>query len=438
MELRAHQIRSIENISGRKRVLFTAQMGAGKTVITLSCVAKWGGKTLIVAPLRVAQTVWAEECEKWEHLKHLQCTKLLGSPDKRKRLLDTSTAQIFVINKDNLRWLINQIKDKPDWLFDNLVIDESTCIKNHASKIFKEAILPYVYKYQRVVLLSGTPSPNGYLDLWSQMYALDAGEALGRRITHYREKYFRQNPYSLFQWTMRKGADKAIQEKTKHLAYNIRVPRLPTQIIDQHVELDKKASRAYRDMEKDFIHGGIAAGSSAVALNKMLQICNGFLYDSEDEEGHMHFHDDKIEQIKAIREDNPTENLLVAYNFKYDRDRLLKAFPRARLISDTGALEQWNAGSIPMLLASPRSAGHGLNLQFGGAVCVWFGLTWSLEEYKQFNARLARPGQKKTVRIIRLLTRDTVESKVLGSLLQKDNLQEDLLTSISRGIENAS
>ncbi len=430
-ELRDSQKKAVEEIKAMKKCLFTAPMGAGKTVVTLSCIKEWlytgsAKRVLIIAPLRVAQTVWAEECKQWEHLSSIGPVKALGTKLERIKAL-RSQATVTIINKDNVKWLADGYKK---WPFDTVVIDESSTIKNPASKIFKALKKASTY-IERVVLLSGTPAPNSYADLWSQIYLIDGGERLGKNITSFRSTYMEQKPYDMYTWYMKKGADKEIDHKVKSVCLNAEVPKVGSQVINTTVKLTAHIQKMYKNVEKDFIlelgAGTVTAVNSAVLVGKLLQICNGNVYD--DNKKSMFLHDHKLVALGELVKENPTENVLVGYNYRSDLEAIKNRFPQSEVLSNDN-IGRWNRGEIRMLLASPQSAGHGLNLQFGGSILVWYGLTWSLERYKQFNARLARTGQKRQVRIVQIMAEDTIEDRVLAVLMKKDESQEGFLQSL--------
>ena len=439
--LHAYQTKAVEFICDKQRCMLCLFMGAGKTVITMTgiadlmnaCVIK---RCLIVAPLRVANSVWKQEAEKWEHLSHLKISIATGSAQERSKALN-GKADIYVINRENMAWLVKNCKGK--WPYDAVVVDESSSFKNHAAKRFKA--LKAVVKADKIkvmVLLTGTPAPNGLLDLWSQIFLIDKGEALGRGITAYRQRFFDED-YWGHNWTPKPFADAAIQKLISPYCISMKGSdylELPERIeIEERVVLPVDVLREYRRFEKDLlmeVEGEeIEAMSAAVLANKLLQFSNGAIYD-ENKKWH-HIHDRKLETLKEIVEENPTENILVAYNYKHDLARLHLWFPDAVVMDKAGqAVKDWNAGKIKMLLCHPASAGHGLNLQRGGSMIVWFGLNWGLEYDQQLNARLHRQGQARPVRIIRLIAAGTIDERVLRVLKNKDAVQADLLTALKR------
>lgn len=440
-DLHPYQNKAIEFVKTKMKCALFLDLGLGKTISSLTAASDLLDdmavtKVLIIAPLRVANTVWKQEAANWSHLQHLKVTVCTGSKQERIDAFN-SKADIYVINRENVQWLIESVK----WSFDMVIIDESSSFKNHASKRFK--YLKKVLKHVKsVVLLTGTPSPNGYLDLWSQIYLTDNGERLGRNITTYRHRFFTQDTWG-YGWNINNGADKIIQNLIADVCMTMFADDyldMPDKIIiAEQVEFDAKTQKQYKELEKEFLleiskETNIEAPSAGVLANKLLQICNGAIYD-ENKNYHV-IHDLKVKALKELVEDNPNENMLVAYNFKSDLERLQKAFPDAVVLSKSGVeVELWNKGEIKMLLTNPASAGHGLNLQHGGAVIVWFGLTWSLELYQQFNGRLYRQGQKNTVRIIHIVAKGAIDERVVQAINSKAETQKDLMTYLTNNIK---
>lgn len=391
------------------------------------------GKCLVVAPKRVAESTWPSEAEKWDHLKNLKISPILGSPKARKEAI-AKEADIYIITRDNVAWLVDYLKE--DWCFDTLVIDELSSFKNHASKRFKKlkTITPYL---NRVIGLTGTPAPNSYMDLWAQVYLLDRGERLGKNITAYRRKYF--NAYNRGMYTeykLREGAREEIDEALADLCISMKAKDYlklkDPLIVDYKVQMTKEERTLYQTMERDAVlHMGedtITAFSAAVVTNKLLQMANGAVYD---EDGTVHeIHRQKLDALEELIEEASGENILVFYNFKSDYDRITEKFPQAVKLEGEEDIRAWNEGKIPLLLAHPASAGHGLNLQEGGSVIIWYGLTWSLENYLQANARLHRQGQTSAVRIYRIVTEGTVDETVVKALEGKHIRQEELLEKL--------
>lgn len=417
-------------------------MGLGKTVITLTAIKAllddWAvAKVLIIAPKKVADSTWATESQKWDHTKDLRVVKVMGSEDKRRQAL-AADADIYIINREMVVWLCEQYKQLP---FDMLIIDESSNFKNPQAKRFK-ALKKQRGVFSRIVLLTGTPAPNTLEDLWAQVYLLDAGERLGRTITAYRSKYFTPamtNGHVVYSYKLRKGADTAIHSKIRDICLSMKKQDVMDEITMQDgyisrvvkVSLTPDEEATYNDMERDFVLALpddeiISAASAATLSNKLLQLANGSIYTDEGDVVTIH-----TRKVGALKEIAAKEgNMLVFYNFKHDREAIRAAFPDAVDLSDDETLQAWNAGKIKMLLAHPASAGYGLNLQQGGHVIVWYGMTWSLEQYLQANARLNRQGQTHLVTIYHLLTTGTIDSQVMRALERKEKGQNALLEAI--------
>lgn len=398
-------------------------------------------KVLIIAPKRVAEDTWEREIEKWDHLKHLRLSKVLGNPAERKKALETDS-DIYITNRENTKWLIDFYRQRKAWPFDMLVVDELSSFKSTKSQRFK-ALKIVTPLFKRVVGLTGTPTPNGYMDLWSQMYLLDRGERLGKTITGYRERYFtpgRRNGYTVFDWQLKEGAEKAIQEKIKDICVSMDAKDyldLPERINNNvYVNLVPKAKALYQKLEKELIleEEEITALTAATLTNKLLQLANGAVYTTEKEV--LHIHDEKLIALEEILEFNETP-ILVFYNFKHDYTRLMEYFKdlRPRALDNQQDIADWNAGKIRLLLCHPASVGHGLNIQAGGHTIVWFGLTWSLELYQQANARLDRQGQDKNVIVHHLIAKGTEDENVMKVIERKDMGQTAFLESVKARIE---
>ena len=438
--LHAYQEKAIQFVMRERRCMLALDMGLGKTTSTLTAISDMldgftANKALVVAPLRVANSVWAQETRLWQHLRHLRVSVCTGA-EKARRAALALDADIYVINRENLPWLVDNYGKK--WPFDVVVIDESSSFKNASSKRFKalRKMLPFV---ETIVLLTGTPSPNGLLDLWSQMYLIDFGERIGRTLTGFKQRFFEADYFGR-NFTPRDGAADTIHQlladKVIHMSAEDYLD-MPTRIdFAVPVTLSPAAKDAYLDFERTMlaeIEGEVVeAMSAAVLANKLLQYSNGALY-TDANGSWAETHTAKLDALADIIEDNPGETMLVAYNFKSDLERLLKRFPQAKVLDkNQSTIDAWNRGEIPMLLAHPASAGHGLNLQAGGALCVWFGLNWSLEYYQQFNARLHRQGQTRPVRIAHIVCEDTIDNRVLRVLKSKDATQKNLLDALKK------
>jgi len=433
-----YQEKIVSFIKDKKRVLISVFMGAGKSICSLTMIADASdsfmfNKVLVIAPLRVCRSVWATEPSKWQHINHLNVVDCTGSARQRAASL-MKPAQIFTINRENVTWLVDTLGDK--WDFDAVFIDESSSFKNPTSKRFKslKKILP---KTEYMVLLTGTPSPNGLLDVWAQAYLIDFGRSLGRTFTAYKQRFFEAD-FMGYKFNLRNGADKQIHDLMRPYTLVLReedFADLPPRIdLFERVDLPPRSLSQYKEFEKDLFiefsaNEEVEALSAAALAGKLLQWSNGAVY-TDAAKNYVETHKAKIDALKEIVEDN-NEPMIVAYNFKSDLARLQEAFPDAVPIGkDPLTIDAWNAGKIKMLLAHPASAGHGLNLQEGGALCVWFGLNWSLELYQQFNKRLHRQGQKLPVRIIHIVANDTIDALVLSVLSDKDKVQSDLLTAL--------
>lgn len=424
-QLRSHQIRCVEEILNKKRCALQLDMGIGKTIITLTAIQLLLNenkikKVLIIAPLRVANSVWHHELTLWEHTRHLSYSICTGNEKKRKEAL-AKQVEIYIINRENILWLFDQNYSN---IFDMIVVDESSSFKNPTAKRFK---ILRNFKSKYFVELCGTPSPNGLLDIWSQIFLLDKGEALERYITHYKNKYFFVDR-SGYKWTVKNS--ESIYKKIEHLVISMRTKdylELPEKIIiNTELELPCNLMKTYKKFNRDSILGEIVASSEAVLTNKLLQFCNGAVYDNEGKT--IEIHDLKLEALQDIIDDNPNENILVAYNYKSDLQRILKTFKHAQVMDKKGSqIESWNNKEIKLLLCHPESSGEGLNLQYGGNIIVWFSLTWNLKAYLQLNARLHRQGQTKPVVINHLIIKNCEDEKVIKTLNLKNINQEELL-----------
>ena len=440
LDLHEYQNRGVEFIKSEKRCALFLQMGLGKSVTTLTAVTDLLdsfeiSKVLVIAPLRVANSVWAQECENWEHLQHLKVNVCTGPEKNRLAKLQTA-ADIYTINRENVPWLVEHYGKK--WPFDCVIIDESSSFKNASSKRFKKLkqVMPLT---SHCVLLTGTPSPNSLMELWPQLYLIDFGERLGRTMTGFKRRFF-ESDYMGYKWELKKGcADiihKLIDDKCLSMTAEDYL-NLPDRIdLTEPVELTKKAQKAYDDFEKNlFINlddDYIEAVNAAVLANKLLQFANGANYIDENKNW-VETHKAKLDALADLVEANEGENILVAYNYKSDLERLKKRFPDAVVLDkEQSTIDAWNAGQIPMLLAHPASAGHGLNIQHGGSIIIWFSLTWSLELYQQFNARLHRQGQGKPVRIIHIVSKGTIDERVVMVLGDKESNQTSLINALKK------
>lgn len=439
-DLHDYQNRAIDTILNQDKCALWLDMGLGKTVSTLTAVTDLldsltVNKVLIIAPLRVANSTWHNEIKNWEHLQGLTYSIVTGTQKNRIAALHCDR-DIYIINRENIKWLYEYYGNK--WPFDMVVIDESSSFKSASSQRFKalKKVLPYV---DRVVELTGTPTSNGLLDLWAQMYLLDYGQRLGRNMTAYKQRFF-ESDYMGYSFKPRKGSEQIIYELIDDLCVTMLAEdylELPKRIdITVPVALPAKLQKEYDTLEREFVatlnDSDIEVFNAAALAGKLLQFCNGAIYTDENKNW-TELHDLKIKALQDIVEDNPNENILVAYNYKTDLMRLQKAFPDAVVLDKAGdAITQWNDGKIKMLLAHPASAGHGLNLQHGGSMIVWFGLNWSLELVQQFNARLYRQGQTKPVRIVSIVADGCIDNKVQIAIANKATTQSDLLNALKK------
>jgi len=422
-------------------------MGMGKTAITLSAIEKLARdyfdvvKVLVIAPLKPAKETWPVELKKWDNLKGLKASLVIGTEKERAAAL-SADAEIYIINRENVPWLVNLYRKR--WPFDMVVIDELSSFKSSKAIRFRE--LKKVRKYiKRIVGLTGTPSPNGLLDLWAQVYLLDEGKALGKTITGYREKYFlpdKRNATTIFSWKIKDGAEEEIYKRLDGVCISMKTSdylQLPERLTIQHeVELPLKVMEQYRQLERDmllpFSDGDIDAGTAGILTNKLLQLSGGSVYDENG--GVKDFHDEKLNKLEQLIEEANGQPVLVFYAYKHERNKILARFPQAVDVKEDTAVAKWNDGDIPILLAHPASAGHGLNLQFGGHIAIWYNLTWSLELYQQANKRLHRMGQNETVLIHHILTAGTLDSYILNVVLAgKEQTQEALIEALRARIK---
>ena len=425
-------------------------MGLGKTVTTLTLINRLiyeeltVRKVLIIAPKRVAENVWDAERDKWEHLQHLRISKITGNPVQRQEALKAK-AEIFIISRDNIAWLCG-LYGGSMLPFDMLVIDESSSFKNHKSLRFK-ALKRVQPSFDRVVLLTGTPAPNGLIDLWAQIYLLDRGERLGKTIGGYRERYFtpgQTNGAIVYNYKLDSTGEEKIHAKIDDICMSMKAEDyldMPDKIDNViKLKLPKEVLQQYKEFEREnvleLLEEDISAVNAAALSNKLLQFANGAVYD-EDRNVHQ-VHEVKIDAIEEIIENSGGKPVLVAWTYRHDLTRMLVRLKKYKPVQlKTGKdIKDWNAGKIQIMLMHPASGGHGLNLQSGGNTVVWFGQTWSLELYQQLNARLYRQGQKsKRVVIHHLVVEGTLDVDVMRSLKNKNNKQAGLMQAIKAKIE---
>lgn len=428
-------------------------MGLGKTSITLMAIKRLKyeyfcvRKVLIIAPKKVAESTWSKEAAKWKQLKDLRFSFVLGTAAQRIKALQ-ATADIYMINRENTQWLVEYFGH--NWPFDMVVIDESSSFKNHQAKRFK-ALKLVRSKITRIVELTGTPNPRSLLDLWAQLFLLDSGKRLGRTITSYRDAYFtpdKRSRTTIFSYAPKPGADEEIYSRISDICISMKAEdylELPELIYeDIPVMLDPAAQKAYTRLERDTLlqvddESIITAGTAAVLRQKLLQLCNGAVYD---EDGNVvEVHDCKMEALLETVEQLNGQHAIICYNFKHDRERLQKALRathlRVEVYEGKQQEEDWNAGNIDLLLVQPASCGYGLNLQEGGHHIIWFGLNDSLELYQQTNKRLHRQGQPYPVIVHHLLVQGGTDEDVIKALGGKADAQDCLLEALKVRIRQA-
>lgn len=423
-------------------------MGMGKTISTLSAAVELlhdyfeVSKILVIAPLRVAKYTWTDEIDKWDHTRYLKTSKILGTEKERLAALDKQ-AHIYLINRENVVWLVEQVKS--DWPFDMVVIDELSSFKSTKSKRFRalRKVRPFI---KRIVGLTGTPAPNGLIDLWPQLYLLDQGERLGKTVTGFRNRYFvpgagDPSKHVVYDWIPKKEAEERIYEKIGDICVSMKSADyldLPERVDHEvKVELSDKARSNYMQLERDlllpFADGDVVADTAAVLSNKLLQLANGAIYDEDKDVKHIH--DEKLDALEDLVEQANGKPVLIFYNFKHDVDRILGRFKDAVKLETDSHFKKWNKGEIPILLTHPASAGHGLNMQDGGNIIIWFGMNWSLELYQQANARLHRQGQKKSVSIYHLIVGDSIDEKVMDAIQNKTVTQDNLMEAVKARLD---
>ena len=418
-------------------------MGLGKSVITLT--ALWDlvldrfdcGRVLVIAPKRVAEDTWPKELAKWDHLKGLTYSLVMGSEKQRREALQ-KRAFLYIINRENVAWLV----DNCPWNFDTIVIDELSSFKSSKAQRFRalKKVRPLV---KRVIGLTGTPSPNSLIDLWPQIYLLDMGQRLGRFITHYRERFFvpdKRNREMVYSYKPREGAEDRIYELIGDICISMKATdhlNMPPLISNRvEVSLGQQERKVYDALRKDMIvklkDGEIDAVNAVSLSGKLLQMAGGAVYDTEGRT--LRIHDKKLDVLEDLIEAANGKPLLIAYWYKHERERIQERF-RVREILTTKDIDDWNAGRIPVALLHPAAVGHGINLQQGGSTLIWFGLTWSLELYQQTNARLWRQGQQQAVVIQHLVTTGTHDEDVMRALERKDMGQAALIEAVKARME---
>ena len=440
-----YQAYAIDYIKTHPIAAVLLDMGLGKTVISLTAIADLlfdsfeVHRILVIAPLRVARDTWPAEIEKWEHLQHLTYAVCVGTPKERRAALMTRS-DITIVNRENIGWLIDS--SGFDFDYDMVIIDELSSFKNHKAKRF-QSLMKVRPKVKRIVGLTGTPSSNGLMDLWSEFKLLDFGERLGRFISNYRLNYFqpdKRNGQIVYSYKPLPYAEDAIYQKISDITISMKSTdhlQMPELIISQYeVQLLEEEVNRYKELKADLIlelpDGEITAANAAALTGKLCQLSNGAIYD--DEGNIIEFHDRKLDALEDLIEAANGKPLLVAYWFKHDLQRIKNRFA-VREIKTSQDIMDWNAGNIPVAVIHPASAGHGLNLQAGGSTLIWFGLTWSLELYQQTNARLWRQGQASgTVVIEHIITKGTIDERIMKALSQKELTQNALIDAVKANL----
>ena len=447
MELHSYQKYAAEFICSHPASAILLDCGCGKTVITLTAISEllWNRfearKVLVICPIRVAQ-VWQEEAAKWEHLRGLKVVLAIGSAEDRRKAL-AQDADIYVINRENVQWLVDNIA----WSWDMLVVDELSSFKNHKAKRFR-ALMRVRPKVSRIVGLTGTPTGNGLMDLWAEYRLLDLGARLGRFIGGYREEYFRPdktNGYIVYSYKPLTGAEERIYQRIADITVSIRctdVLKMPELLSSPYeVKMSDEEMNIYRKLKNDLVldlkDGEITAGNAAALSGKLAQLANGAIYN--DDGTAIEIHSRKLDALEDIVEAQCGKPFLLAYWFRHDLDRIERKLRSLNVgfakIDTPESITAWNAKKIPVGLIHPASAGHGLNLQRGSNTLVWFGLTWSLELYIQTNARLWRQGQESETVIIRhIVTKGTIDERIMKSLVRKEMTQDSLLEAVKQEV----
>ncbi len=448
----AYQQHCIDQILAIKKLGLFLDMGLGKTVTTLTAIRelKYNRfqvcKILIIAPKKVAEGTWTKEKDKWDHTRLLRVSPVLGSQAKRIRALNTP-ADLYIINRENVVWLVDYYRNA--WPFDMVVVDESSSFKSHSAKRFK-ALASVGGRIDRLVELTGTPSPNGLADLWAQVFLLDGGDRLGRRYAQFRERYFQPDKRGadgmVYSYEAKPGTEESILEKISDICISMKAEdylQLPDLTYHEiPVVLDAKSQKAYNELEREMVlqlpedEADISVTSAAALSNKLLQLANGALYD-EDRQVH-EVHKCKIEAFLELIESLQGKPALVFYNYQHDRTRILDALAgsgsRVRELKTTQDEDEWNNRKIDILLTHPASSAYGLNLQQGGNHVIWFGLTWNYELYTQANKRLHRQGQEEKVIIHHLVCSGTRDEDVMQALQRKDDVQSWVMESLKARI----
>lgn len=440
-QLHNYQVHGVETVVKNDKYYLGLAMGLGKTATALTAVvdlidAMEVRKVLVVAPLRVAIDTWPGEIAKWEHLAHLRIASMVGTPKEREAALK-SNADVYIINVDNLVWLETFI-GRGQFPFDMLILDEGTNYKNRDAKRCRTA-MRMSRVVPRLIILSATPAPNGYLDLWAQYYILDQGARLFPQYTRYQNTYFKL--LNLIKFKLRRGADTVIQGRIADITLTMRAEDyldIPEKtVLTVPVTLSQHALEAYEEFEKNLVFElgdvGIVSFNAATTMGKLTQFANGLVYD-ENKVAH-EVHRDKLDALLEMVKENLGEPVIIAYAFTSDRDRIMAALPNAiALDKNPDTIARWNRGEIPILLTHPASAGHGLNLQFSGRRIFWYGPTYNLEHWIQMNGRLHRQGQALPVFIHVLIAKGTIDETIMKVLEGKNMAQEALLNALKHRV----
>ena len=449
--LHDYQNYCVEFVKDHSEALLILEMGLGKTIISLTAIRDLMfdtfdvSKVLVIAPLRVARDVWPQEKDQWSHTRDLRMSVIIGSCHERESALKAK-ADIYVINRENVKWLSDYLeKHHIPWPFDCVVVDEISSFKNPKSQRYRalRKNRPYI---KRIWGLTGTPASNGLLDLWGEVAIIDQGKRLGRFIGRYRAAYFRvgsQNPYTgvVYNYVPLPGAEEAIYKKISDISVSMKakdfLPDLPKCLTVNHtVEMSPSERKLYDEMKKELVltvdGEEIDAANAAVLSGRLLEMANGAVYNKDHEV--ISIHDRKLEMLSDLIEEAVGQNVLIAYWYQHDRSRIIEYLAEqgytVRDLKSSKDVSDWNAGKIPIALISPASAGHGLNLQHGGHILIWFSLCWSLEMRQQTDARLNRQGQTEVVTIHNIVTKDTIDEDVLKALDDKNATQENLIRAV--------
>ena len=444
-----YQSRAIEHIIGHRYCCLFLDMGLGKTVCTLTAIDRLLSdiditRVLVIAPKRVAESVWATEAEKWDHTRYMAVSVVTGSKAQRIAALEAQ-AHVYVISRDNVQWLVEYQQSLKAWPFDMVVLDELSSFKNPSAKRFKalRKVRPYI---RRVVGLTGTPSPNGLIDLWAQLYLVDMGQRLGQYVTKFRERYFKPQGGSghiVYKWALKneRSADE-IAEVIADICLSMKAEEyldMPERIdIDLPVVLSGEQMKQYKRFERDLVLSltdeTITAQSAVTLSGKLMQYASGAIYD-EDHNTH-YLHDAKIEALAELMEQT-NENVLLFYNYQHEARRIMSELAMySPQMFDSTSVVRWNKGEIRLLLAHPASTAFGLNLQQGGRTVVWYGPQWNLELYQQANARLYRQGQTKAVKIYRIIAKGTIDERVVRAVANKATSQDALLEAVKTIVDD--